>query len=69
MLSDGEIGQALSELDAALARRGIKGEVCLFGGAVMVLAFQARQSTRDVDAIFAPAAIVREAVVEELSAG
>lgn len=43
MLSDTEIRQALVALDAAVARRGIKGEVCLFGGAVMVLAFQARQ--------------------------
>ncbi len=64
MLSDIEIRQALTELDAAVARRGIKGEVCLFGGAVMVLAFQARQSTRDVYAVFAPAAAVREAAAE-----
>lgn len=64
MLGETEIRQALAEVDAALARRGIKGEICLFGGAVMVLAFQARQSTRDVDAVFAPAAAVREAAVE-----
>ena len=64
MLGEVEILQALAALDANLAGRGIKGEICLFGGAVMVLAFQARQSTRDVDAVFAPAAVVREAVAE-----
>lgn len=64
MLGETDIRQALAELDAALAHRKIRGEVCLFGGTVMVLAFQARQSTRDVDAIFAPAAAVREAVAE-----
>ena len=64
MLSDTEIRQALQEMDATLAQRGIKGEICLFGGAVMVLAFHARQSTRDVDAIFAPATILREVAAE-----
>lgn len=64
MLGEAEIRQALAALDASMAKRGIKGEVCLFGGAVMVLAFQARQSTRDVDAVFAPATAVREAVAE-----
>ena len=64
MLGEAQIRQALVELDAALARRGVKGEICLFGGAVMVLAFHARQSTRDVDAVFAPAPLIREAVAE-----
>lgn len=43
-----------------LGERGLRGEVCIFGGAAMVLAFQARQSTRDIDAVFAPASEVRE---------
>lgn len=43
-----------------LGRRGLTGELCLFGGVVMVLAFAARPSTRDVDAIFQPTQPLRE---------
>ena len=64
MLSETEIREALTALDGALARRCIRGEICLFGGAVMVLAFHARQSTKDIDAIFAPAAVIRELASE-----
>lgn len=51
---------ALQELSSRLAERGVIGEVCLFGGAAMILAFQSRQTTKDIDAIFAPTALVRE---------
>jgi hypothetical protein len=62
--------QALDSLSSQLQREGVTGELCLYGGAVMVLAFQARQSTRDVDAIFQPASAVRHAarlVADELN--
>ncbi|MEP6539563.1 MAG: DUF6036 family nucleotidyltransferase [Bryobacteraceae bacterium] len=48
-------------LSDRLRDMGIVGEINIFGGTSMVLAFQARQSTKDVDAIFAPANEVREA--------
>ena len=59
-LTRGKILRALEALSDELARRSVVGEVCLFGGTVMVLAFNARLSTRDVDAVFQPAALIRE---------
>ena len=64
-----EIIHALVALDAECAKRGIAGEICIYGGAGMVLVFDARQSTRDVDAVFRPKAEIRtaaEAVAAEL---
>ena len=57
-----EIKQYLVELDEELRLVEIKGEVSLFGGAVMCLAFQARPATKDVDAIFRPVAEIRRAI-------
>lgn len=58
-----EITQYLTELNDELRLIDIKGEVSLFGGAVMVLAFNARIATKDVDAIFFPASEIRKAAV------
>ena len=51
---------AFASLSEELGKRGITGELCLFGGTVMVLAFAARPSTKDVDALFQPTAPIRE---------
>lgn len=51
---------ALRALSAELGKHSITGEICLFGGTVMVLAFTARVSTKDVDAIFQPAQLIRD---------
>jgi predicted nucleotidyltransferase len=44
----------LHELDKGLRAKNLEGELFLVGGAVMCLVFNSRESTRDVDAIFAP---------------
>lgn len=59
-----EIRHGLGKVNAYLAERGIRGELCLYGGACLCLAFAARNSTKDVDAVFEPAAIVRKAAFE-----
>ncbi|MSQ53206.1 MAG: hypothetical protein EXR28_15115 [Betaproteobacteria bacterium] len=52
---------ALGGLSDDLGEQGVTGELCVFGGTVMVLAFTARLATKDVDAIFAPAQAIRSA--------
>lgn len=59
-LTRDEILAALGALSDRLGELGIHGEICLFGGAVLVLAFNVRVTTKDVDAVFQPAAIVRK---------
>ena len=62
MLSAARIRELLGALDQELSRRTVVGEIGLLGGAVMYLVFQAREATRNVDAIFAPTREIREAV-------
>ncbi len=52
--------RGLQSLSDELGKRGVTGEICLFGGTVMVLAFNARPTTKDVDALFQPAQTIRE---------
>ena len=63
-LSKDQIIVALSLLNDKLAERSVDGEICIFGGAAMVLAFNARLNTRDVDAVFVPKSDVAKIVVE-----
>jgi len=63
-LSAETIMEALQTLSDELGKRGITGELCLFGGAVMVLAFKARVSTKDVDAIFQPTTAIRDIILD-----
>ncbi len=60
VLTREQILLALESLSSELAACGATGEVCLFGGAVMVLAFAARVATKDVDALFLPAPLIRD---------
>ena len=55
-----EIRRLLVELGSRLAARSIEGELYVVGGAAIALAFDERRSTRDIDAVFEPKAIVYE---------
>lgn len=57
-----EIEKYLSELNDELAVQKVIGEICIYGGAAMCLAFKARPATKDIDAIFAPVKIIRGAI-------
>lgn len=60
-LSKAEILELFDLLNAELEAEGASAELYLVGGAVMCLALGARDATRDVDALFKPTALVREA--------
>ena len=62
-LTRAEILDALQEVNDLLRQKEIRGEICVFGGTAMILAFDARESTRDVDAVFRPAHEIREAAL------
>jgi len=53
--------EALHALDEELGSRGVRANVFVVGGAAMAMAYDARRSTADVDAVFAPADEVRRA--------
>jgi Nucleotidyltransferase of unknown function (DUF6036) len=55
---------ALEELASVLASRGIEGRMFVVGGAALGLAFDARRTTRDIDAIFEPKSEVYSAAHE-----
>ena len=60
MLTRKVIINLFEKISLELGKRGEKGEIGLVGGAVMCLVYNARASTKDVDAIFKPTKIIRE---------
>jgi hypothetical protein len=46
--------QALTLLGQKAAARGIEARISIFGGTVMMLAYNLREGTKDVDAVFQP---------------
>jgi hypothetical protein len=59
MLTAARIIDLFTKLNDALKSRGERGEIGLVGGAVMCLVYNARNATRDVDAVFEPASLIR----------
>ena len=59
-----EILAALTALAAALDARGLTGEMYVVGGAAIAIAYDARRSTRDIDAVFEPKIAIYEVAGE-----
>src|SRR5581483_1886798 len=56
-----DIRSLLDDLSAELAARGARAELFLVGGAALAVAYDATRATRDLDAVFIPSGIVRQA--------
>lgn len=57
-----DILEYLKLVNNELDRLNCNGEICLYGGAVMCLVYNARPSTKDVDGVFEPASIIKKIV-------
>jgi len=69
LLDRAAIEDAFRRLGDRLAKRGGIADLYIFGGAAMALAYDARRSTRDIDAVFQPHGVVLDearAVANEL---
>jgi hypothetical protein len=60
MLTKQQTEKLFFKLNTLLKAKGERAEVGIVGGTVMCLVFNARNATRDVDAIFEPTKLVRE---------
>ncbi len=61
MLTRERILGLFAELNGELCQAGIRGDIFIVGGAAMIVAYNARPATRDVDGIWHPSTEVRAA--------
>ena len=59
-LSAERLRELLTALSEALGERGQRAVLFVVGGAAMALAYDGQRATRDIDAVFQPAPLVRE---------
>jgi hypothetical protein len=62
LLDRAEIQSLIAELGERCAAKGINAEMFLVGGAAMALVYSRLRTTRDLDAIFEPKALVYQEV-------
>lgn len=67
-LTRSDILRLFELLNEDLAQRQVNGEIYIVGGAVMCLAFGAREVTQGVDALLEPSTVVREAAARVAAA-
>jgi methylmalonyl-CoA mutase cobalamin-binding subunit len=56
-----DIRALLADLSEELAARGARAELFLVGGTALAVAYDATRATRDLDAVFIPSDVVRQA--------
>ena len=66
-LTRAQIVRALTRLGALCADAAIKAEIAIYGGTVMMIAYDCRQATKDIDAIFQPAGEI-EPLIRQVAA-
>jgi len=59
-----KIVAALQALGDELARRHVRGQIFIVGGAAMALAYSTRRVTKDIDAVFEPKRAIYEAAAK-----
>ena len=58
MLSREEILEYLRRIGEELSAQGLRGEILLTGGAAMCLVHSARDTTKDIDALYEPKSVI-----------
>ncbi len=66
-LTRAQIVCALTRLGALCAEAAIKAEIAIYGGRVMMIAYDCRKATKDIDAIFHPAGAI-EPLIRQVAA-
>lgn len=59
LLSRVRMLELLGKINDRLSAKNIRGEICLYGGAALILGWNVRETTIDIDATFAPPSEIR----------